>query len=290
MPALPGDKVGRMADTSDIQARHRRIKQRDLKAMPGFKTVAWLCIFALYLPLAVLVVFSFNDNRSVVKWTEFSWRWYAAALENDGIRSAAWMSVKVALVATVLSTIVATMAALATTRTAAFRGQSLAYGIINQPLMIPEIVTAIATLSLFSIIKQITGMTGIGYLMAAHTAFCIPFAYMPIRARLEDMTLTLEQAGADLYATPWQTFRYVTLPLLVPGIIAGAMLGFVVSLDDVIITLLVAGPGETTLPIFILGAIRRGITPEINAVSTILVGVSVLLVVALFFIQRRMQK
>ena len=270
--------------------RRKGPRARDLKAMPGFKTVAWLCIVALYLPIAVLVVFSFNDNRSVVKWTEFSLRWYGEALANDGIRNAAWVSVKVAFVATVLSTIAATMAALATTRTASFRGQGLAYGIINQPLMIPEIVTAIATLSLFALIKTATGINGIGYLMAAHTAFCIPFAFMPIRARLEDMTLVLEQAGADLYATPWQGFRYITLPLLMPGIVAGAMLAFVVSLDDVIITLMVAGPGETTLPIYILGAIRRGITPEINAVSTILVGVSVLLVVLLFLVQRRMQK
>ena len=265
-------------------------RARDLKAMPGFKTVAWLCIIALYLPLAVLVIFSFNDNRSVVRWTEFSFRWYEAALSNAGIRHATWVSVKIAFVATGVATAAATMAALATTRTASFRGQGLAYGIINQPLMIPEIVTAIATLSLFALIKTATGVTGIGYLMAAHTAFCIPFAFMPIRARLEDMTLVLEQAGADLYATPWQTFRHITLPLLMPGIVAGAMLAFVVSLDDVIITLMVAGPGETTLPIYILGAIRRGITPEINAVSTILVGVSVLLVVLLFFVQRRMEK
>lgn len=276
--------------TDATPAPRRRLRQRDLKAMPGFKTVAWLCIVALYMPLAVLIIFSFNDNRSVVKWTDFSLRWYREALANDGVRNAAWVSVQVAFVATVISTIAATMAALATTRTASYRGQGLAYGIINQPLMIPEIVTAIATLSLFSLIKTLTGVTGIGYLMAAHTAFCIPFAFMPIRARLEDMTLVLEQAGADLYATPWQTFRRITLPLLMPGIVAGAMLAFVVSLDDVIITLMVAGPGETTLPIYILGSIRRGITPEINAVSTILVGVSVLLVVLLFFVQRRMQK
>lgn len=279
-----------LAAGATTQSGRRRMRSRDLKAMPGFKTIGWACVFALYMPLIVLIIFSFNDNRSVVKWTEFSLRWYAAALENEGTRNAAWMSVKVAAVATVFSTIAATMAALATTRTAAFRGQGLVYGIINQPLMIPEIVTAISTLSLFSLVKQLTGITGVGYLMAAHTAFCIPFAYMPIRARLEDMTLTLEQAGADLYATPWQTFRYITLPLLMPGILAGAMLAFVVSLDDVIITLMVAGPGETTLPIYILGALRRGITPEINAVSTILVGVSVLLVLVLFLVQGKMKK
>lgn len=263
---------------------------RDLKAMPGFKTIAWICIVTLYLPIIVLVWFSFNENRSVVLWTGFSFDWYAKALENDGIRNAAWVSVKIALFATVISTIAATMAALATTRTKPFAGQGLVYGIINQPLMIPEIVTAIATLSLFALVKKLTGLTGIGYLMLAHAAFCIPFAYMPIRARLQTMTLTLEQAAADLYAPPLKVFTLITLPLLGPGIVAGAMLAFVVSLDDVIITLMVAGPGETTLPIYILGAIRRGITPEINAVSTILVAVSILLVVLLFFVQRRMQR
>ncbi|MBW3098581.1 ABC transporter permease [Pseudohoeflea coraliihabitans] len=268
----------------------RAFRRRDLRAMPGFKAMAWLCIIALYMPLAVLIIFSFNDNRSVVRWTEFSLDWYAKALANDGIRNAALVSVKIALFATVISTVVATMAALATTRTRGFRGQGLVYGIINQPLMIPEIVTAIATLSLFALIKRLTGVTGVGYLMMAHAAFCIPFAYMPIRARLETMTLTMEQAAADLYATPLKAFALITLPLLGPGIVSGAMLAFVVSLDDVIITLLVAGPGETTLPIYILGAIRRGITPEINAVSTILVAVSVLLVVLLFFVQRRMQR
>ncbi len=153
--------------------------------------------------------------------------------------------------------------------------------------MVPEIVTAVSTLALFAIIKQLTGLTGIGYLMLAHTVFCIPFAYMPIRARLEDMSLTLEQAAADLYATPFQVFRRVTLPMMSPGIVAGAMLAFVVSLDDVIITLMVAGPGETTLPIYILGQIRRGITPEINAVSTLLLGLSVILVTAFFLIGQR---
>jgi len=278
------------AASASKPARRRGRMIRDLKAMPGFNATAWICIVTLYLPILVLIAFSFNANRSVVLWTEFSLDWYAKAMDNDGIRNAAWVSVKIALFATVISTIAATMAALATTRTKRFAGQGLVYGIINQPLMIPEIVTAIATLSLFALVKRMTGLTGIGYLMLAHAAFCIPFAYMPIRARLENMTLTLEQAAADLYAPPLKVFTLVTLPLLGPGIVSGAMLAFVVSLDDVIITLMVAGPGETTLPIYILGAIRRGITPEINAVSTILVAVSVLLVVLLFFVQRRMQR
>ena len=271
-----------MADPA--QAKPLRARRGiDLKRQPGFSQVAWICLVVLYAPIAVLVVFSFNDNRSVTLWTEASLRWYVAALSNEGIQSAALVSLQVAVVATIFATAFATMAALATTRNEPFKGEALVYTIINQPLMIPEIVTAVATLSFFAIIKQLTGVTGIGYLMLAHTVFCIPFAYMPIRARLEDMDLTLEQAATDLYAPPFQAFRRVTLPLMMPGIVAGAMLAFVVSLDDVIITLLVAGPGETTLPLYILGQIRRGITPEINAVSTIFLGASVLLV-TLFFL------
>nr|WP_224380301.1 ABC transporter permease [Roseovarius carneus] len=260
---------------------------KDLRKQPGFEFLAYTCLFFLYAPIVVLVIFSFNDNRSVVLWTEFSFRWYIEAFDNDGIREATIISLKVAAVATVFSTIFATMAALATTRTPSYRGQTLAYAIINQPLMVPEIVTAVATLAFFTLIKKLTGVSGIGYLMLAHTVFCIPFAYMPIRARLEDMNLTLEQAAADLYATPFQVFRSVTLPLMAPGIVAGAMLAFVVSLDDVIISLLIAGPGETTLPIYILGQIRRGITPEINAVSTLLLGLTVILVAAFFMVGRK---
>ncbi len=260
---------------------------RELRRQPLFTGVSWLVLLFLYAPIAVLVVFSFNDNRSVVRWTEFSLRWYAAALENDDIRRSAMISVQVALTATVFSTVIATMAALATTRGDIYRGRSAAIALINQPLMIPEIVTAIATLAFFSILRQLTGVTGIGWLILAHTVFCVPFAYMPIRARLSNLSVTYEAAAADLYATPWQTFRYVTLPLLMPGVMAGAMLAFVVSLDDVIITLLVAGPGETTLPIYILGQIRRGVTPEVNAVSTILIGVTIAMVALTFFLQRK---
>ena len=270
-----------MADTP-ASAMQKPIKGIDLKYQPGFSQIAWFCIVVLYAPIAVLVLFSFNENRSVTVWTQFSFDWYVKAWNNEGIQHAAWVSLQVAFVAMVASTILATMAALVTTRTPPYRGLNAAVAVINQPLMIPEIVTAVATLIFFAIIKQATGITGIGYLISAHTAFCIPFAYMPIRARLEDMDLSLEQAAADLYAPPFKVFRRVTLPLLMPGILAGAMLAFIVSLDDVIITLLVAGPGETTLPLYILGQIRRGVTPEINAVSTVFLGISVVLVTFIF--------
>lgn len=270
-----------MADSKAIPTM-KADKSIDLKYQPGFSQIAWLCIVVLYAPIAVLVLFSFNENRSVTVWTEFSLDWYVKAINNEGIRHAAWVSLEVAFIAMVLSTIMATMAALVTTRTTNYRGMNLAVAVVNQPLMVPEVVTAVATLIFFAIIKQLTGVSGIGYLIAAHTAFCIPFAYMPIRARLEDMDLSLEQAAADLYAPPFTVFRRVTLPLMMPGIMAGAMLAFIVSLDDVIITLFVAGPGETTLPLYILGQIRRGVTPEVNAVSTVFLGISIILVTFIF--------
>ena len=262
--------------------RHKAAKSHDLKYQPGFSQVAWFCIVVLYAPILVLVLFSFNQNRSVTVWTQFSFDWYVKAWENEGIQNAALVSLEVATIAMILSTAMATMAALVTTRTPIYRGMNISIAIINQPLMVPEVVTAVATLIFFAIIKHATGIHGIGFLIAAHTAFCIPFAYMPIKARLEDMDLSLEQAAADLYAPPFKVFRRVTLPLLLPGILAGAMLSFIVSLDDVVITVFVAGPGETTLPIYILGQIRRGVTPEINAVSTVFLLISVVLVTFIF--------
>lgn len=268
-----------------------RGRSLDLKYQPGFGTVAVLCLILLYAPIVVLLVFSFNENRSVTIWTQFSLDWYVRALHNEGIQHAAWTSLQIAAVATVSATVIATAAALATTRTARFRGQAATYMVINLPLTVPEIVTAVATLSFFALLRVATGVNlGIGNLMIAHTVFCIPFAYLPIRARLEDMDLTLEQAAADLYATPWQTFRRVTLPLLMPGIIAGGMLAFIVSFDDFTITQLVAGPGDTTLPLYIYGQIRRGVTPEINAISTLLLGVSILFVTLFFLLGRRQRR
>lgn len=152
--------------------------------------------------------------------------------------------------------------------------------------MVPEIVVSVALLIFFSRIKLATGYTGLGYLIAAHAAFCIPFAYLPIRARLEMTDLSLETAAADLYATRWKTFRWVTLPLLWPGILAGLMLAFVISLDDVVITEFVKSAGQDTLPTYMLGQLRRAVTPEMNAISTVFLLISVG-IVTLFFIASR---
>ena len=253
----------------------------------GFTAIAMFCFFALYLPIAMLVVFAFNDGPSLSNWQGVSLRWFEKALTNELVIDTALRSLQIASVAAVVATAAATLAALATTRTAGYRGLTAKYAFINLPLMVPEIVTAVALLIFFSQIKQWTGYAGLGYLIAAHTAFCIPFAYLPIRARLENMDETLERAAADLYATPFNAFRYVTLPLLWPGILAGLMLAFVISLDDVVITQFVKMAGQDTLPTYMLGQLRRSITPEMNAISTVFLVISIAIVTVFFFVNRK---
>jgi spermidine/putrescine transport system permease protein len=233
------------------------------------------------------VVFAFNAGSSLAVWEGFSFQWFESAWSNAQVQEAALRSLVIAVSAGSLATIAATMAALATTRTENYRGLTFKYALINQPLMVPEIVTAVALLIVFSRIKVWTGYSGLGYLITAHTAFCIPFAYLPIRARLESMDLTLERAAADLYATPWKAFQRVTLPLLWPGILAGFMLAFVISLDDVVITEFVKSGGQDTLPTYMLGQLRRIVSPEINAISTVFLALSILSVTAFFFINRK---
>lgn len=268
-------------------AETARRRPFSIRRQPGFATVAALCFVILYLPITVLVVYSFNAGPSIAIWEGFSLRWYAQAWRNDAVQEATVRSFVIAASAAAIATIVATMAALATTRTAPFRGATAVYAMINQPLMVPAIVTGVALLIFFSQIRVASGYYGLGYLIIAHTAFCIPFAYLPIRARLENMDLSLERAAADLYATPWMTFRRVTLPLMLPGILAGAMLAFVISLDEVVITEFVKSSGQDTLPTYMLGQIRRAVSPEINAISTVFLAISVLIVTIFFIFSRK---
>lgn len=259
----------------------------DVQKQRGFTTIALACFVLLYTPIILLVMYSFNVGTSIAIWEGFSWRWYVSAWENEQVKVAALRSLYLAIVASAVATSAAVLAALATTRRPAYRGQTLVFAIINQPLMVPEIVTAVALLIFFALIKSFTGYTGGAFLFVAHSAFCIPFAYMPIRARLQGMDLTLEQAASDLYGTPLRVFRKVTLPLLWPGILAGAMLAFVISLDDVVITEFVKAAGQDTLPTYMLGQLRRSVTPEVNAISTVLLAISVTMVVIYFILSQR---
>lgn len=251
--------------------------------------VRWLTPWAygfmvfLYLPIVILVLYSFNASTLVMVWSGFSLEWYAKVFANADIRHAAVNSLIVAAIATAVASMIATLAALVLVRGGKFKGRGASIALISLPLMVPEVVTAVAVLIVFA---GVGFSLGLGNVIIAHITFCIPFAFMPIRARLEGMDTTLEQASADLYGSDWDTFRHVTLPILMPGILAGAMLAFVISLDDFIITMMVAGAGATTLPVYIYSMIRQGVTPEVNAVSSLLLAASLLLVTLYWMVTR----
>lgn len=254
---------------------------------PGLTLWTALFFAFLYAPMVVLVAYSFNVNKLAMIWGGFSLRWYEKVVSTSGIAEAAWNSMIVAVIATVIAVVIAVAAALVLVREARFKGAGASTALISMPLVVPEIVTAVATLMFFVMLKNWIGFDlGLGNIVIAHSVFCIPFAFMPIRARLQDMDVALEQAARDLYASPWKAFRHVTLPLLMPGVIAGAMLAFVISLDDFIITQMISGPGTTTLPVYIYSMIRNGISPEVNAASTILIAVSTALVTVYWYVSR----
>ena len=248
----------------------------------GITSTAMLFFAYLYLPIVILIALSFNENRLATIWTGFTTDWYVVALSNDDMLRAAQNSLVVAVSATVIATIAATLAAMGMSR-GRFRGETGVSAMLALPLLVPEVVTAIATLLFFVAIGIKLGLLTI---IIAHTVFCIPFAYLPIRARLEGMDPSLTEAANDLYANEWKAFRPVTLPLLWPGILSGAMLSFIISLDDFVISYFVGGAGATTLPIYIFGMIRIGITPEVNAISAMMLLVSIIFVSVSFLIDR----
>jgi len=250
-----------------------------LKQLPGIRAISILMLLYLYMPVLVLVGYSFNANRSASVWTEFSLDWYGRVISNTSIQSAAVNSLLVASCATVLATTIALMAALATVRP--FYARRLLESAISLPLVLPEIVIAVATLLLFMALQIKLSLLTV---TVAHIGFCIPFAYLPIRARLNDLDPRLLEAAGDLYASPWQVFYKITLPLLWPALLSGAVLAFVVSLDDFIMTFFVAGPGATTLPVYIFSSIRTGVTPEVNAISTLMLAISIVLVTASYWL------
>jgi spermidine/putrescine transport system permease protein len=260
---------------------------RSVRSYPGFAVVAALCLCVLYVPLIVVMVYSFNDSTSITSWGGFSWRWYADVFtgpEADRFAQAAWNSLSIAFLAATIATGMATAAALAMLRAGAFKGRSATFALINLPLMVPEIVIAVATLIFFTMIGFTTGYLTI---LIAHITFCIPFAYLPIAARLEGIDGSYEAAARDLYATRAQSFFLILLPLMAPGVVSGYLLAFIISLDDFIITNFVKGAGMETLPTAIYGSVKQGIKPNIMAISSMMLGVSILFVTLSYIINRK---
>jgi spermidine/putrescine transport system permease protein len=264
----------------------RRTNLHKIRANFNKNVLTWLAIgmfLFLYVPILILIAYSFNANRVVGVWTGFSIQWYLELLENQAIINALRVSLWVAVWSTAISTVLGTLAALALERYR-FPGKLTFDGVLYLPIIIPDIVMALSTLLFFVIVAVPLSRYTI---LIAHIAFNISFVAIVVRARLADMDMDLEEAAADLGADEWTTFRRITLPLLMPGIIAGALLAFTLSLDDFVITFFVAGPGSTTLPVRVYSMIKFGVTPEVNAVSTLMFLGSTILVVISLLVQRR---
>jgi spermidine/putrescine transport system permease protein len=254
---------------------------------------AWLVFAFLYLPILLLVVLSFNDNRLVGVWTEPSLRWYRALFTDRAVLGALRNSITVAVISTIVSTILGTAAGLSLERFR-YRGQRAFDGLLYLPVIIPDVTMAVMMLlffvQAFDLMGALLGVNatfGIGTISLSHIAFNISFVAVVVRARIAGLDASLEEAAADLYASRWQAFRRVTLPLIAPGVAGGALLALTLSLDEVVITSFVAGPGSTTLPVYVFGLVRRGVTPLINAVSVLMLVGSMLLVLTSLLLSSR---
>jgi putrescine transport system permease protein len=242
-----------------------------------------LCVLAvgfgfLYLPIALLVLYSFNASRLVTVWGGFSTRWYAELLNNEALISSAMVSLRVALVSAALATVLGTMAAFALQRFGRFGGRTVFAGMLYAPLVMPEVIIGLSLLLLFVGLDVDRGFWTI---VAGHTTLGLCFVAVVVQARLSTFDRSLEEAAMDLGATPAATFRSVTLPLIAPAMAAGFLLAFTLSLDDFVLASFTSGPGSTTLPMRIYSQVRLGVTPEINAISTLMIGaVGLLLLVA----------
>ncbi len=224
----------------------------------------------LYVPILLLVIYSFNESRLVTVWAGFSTRWYVSLLSNQQMLDAAWVTARVAFISASVATVLGTMAAIALTRYTRFRGRILFTGMVFAPLVMPEVITGLSLLLLFVAIGLDRGFMTI---TLAHITFSMCFVAVVVQSRLLSFDRSLEEAAMDLGATPVRTFFQVTLPIIMPAIVAGWMLAFTLSLDDLVIASFTSGPGATTLPMRIYSQVRLGVTPEINAVSTILIGI-----------------
>jgi len=228
----------------------------------------------LYLPIVLMIVFSFNESRLVTVWGGFSTKWYGELFRNQQILGAAWLSFKIAAMNATGATVLGTLAGLALTRFGRFRGRPLLTGLATAPLVMPEVITGLSLLLLFVAMEQAIGWPegrGITTITIAHMTFSMAYVTVVVQSRLATLDESLEEAAMDLGARPAKVFFLITLPIILPAILAGWLLAFTLSWDDLVITSFVTGPGSSTLPVVIFSKVRLGVSPDINALATILV-------------------
>ena len=245
-----------------------------MKRMGFLAWALWFGYAFLYVPIALLVVYSFNESRLVTVWGGFSTKWYAELINNDQLLGAAWLSLQVAAMSATAAVVLGTIAGLALARFGRFRGRTLFGGMITAPLVMPEVITGLSLLLLFVALEQLIGWPdgrGITTITIAHTTFTMAYVAVIIQSRLVSMDESLEEAAMDLGARPAKVFFVITLPIIAPAIVSGWLLAFTLSLDDVVVASFVSGPGSTTLPMVIFSSVKFGISPQINALATLMV-------------------
>lgn len=238
----------------------------------------------LYLPILILVLYSFNASKLVTVWGGFSTKWYGELFRDQAFLDAAWVTIRVAIMSSTAATILGTMAAYVLIRAGRFAGRTLFSGMIYAPLVMPEVILGLSLLLLFNAFNL---KWGIYNLVLAHTTFTMCYVSVVVSSRLVTFDKSLEEAALDLGCTPFDAFRSVTLPIIAPAVISGWLLAFTLSLDDLVISQFVAGPGSTTLPMKVFSSVRLGVSPQINALSTILISIVTVGVIAASLVSKR---
>jgi putrescine transport system permease protein len=250
-----------------------------------FNVVSLTLGFAfLYIPMIILVIFSFNESKLVTVWAGFSTKWYGELMQNEAFLNAAWVTLKVAVMSSTIATVLGTMAALVLVRAGRFAGRTLFSGMIYAPLVMPEVITGLSLLLLFIGLGLDRGVLTI---VLAHTTFSMCYVSVVVSSRLVTFDQSLEEAALDLGCSRAEAFRLVTLPIIAPAVISGWLLAFTLSLDDLVIASFTSGPSATTLPIKIFSAVRLGVSPEINALSTIMIAIVTVGVITASLLSKR---
>ncbi len=240
----------------------------------------------LYLPILLLIVFSFNESRLVTVWGGFSTKWYVEMLSNQGLMNAAWVTLRVAVISSTIATVLGTMSGMILARFGRFHGRTLFSGMVYAPLVMPEVITGLSLLLMFVAISFDRGFATV---TIAHVTFSMCYVAVVVQSRLVTVDRSIEEAAMDLGCPPGRTFFSITLPMIMPAIVSGWLLSFTLSLDDLVIASFTTGPGATTLPMKIYSQVRLGVTPEINAVSTILVGFVAVGVIVASLVNKRQE-
>ena len=256
-----------------------------MRRLTWFTTTSLTLGFAfLYLPMVILVIYSFNSSKLVTVWAGFSTKWYGELMRNEAFLDAAWVTIKVAVLSSTFATVLGTLAAYVLVRAGRFWGRTLFSGMIYAPLVMPEVITGLSLLLLFIGIGLDRGVMTI---VLAHTTFSMCYVSVVVSSRLATFDMSLEEAALDLGSTPFEAFRLVTLPIIAPAVISGWLLAFTLSLDDLVIASFTSGPSATTLPIKIFSAVRLGVSPEINALSTIMIAIVTIGVISASLMSKR---